>query len=176
MDPTSQTTILLPNALLDRAEILAQRLNISPDRLVELALEDFIASHEAPAAVPSASGPTVVSQGDVFWIRPQPHSEAELGYYPHPYVVIQDNILNHSRLDTVVVCGLTSNLRQAKSPGNVLLEAGEADLPKQSVVDVAKVSAVHSFQLGERIGALSPQRVQQILAGMRFLQLAFFAR
>jgi mRNA interferase MazF len=48
-------------------------------------------------------------------------------------VVIQNNVFNRSRINTVVVCALTSNLQRAAAPGNVLLEAGEADLPKQLV-------------------------------------------
>jgi mRNA interferase MazF len=68
------------------------------------------------------------------------------------------------------VCALTSNLQRAKLPGNVLLEAGEANLAKQSVVVVSQVSTVDKSQLGEYIGSLSQQRVQQILAGMQFLQ------
>jgi mRNA interferase MazF len=72
------------------------------------------------------------------------------------------------------VCALTSNLKQANAPGNVLLDAGEADLPQQSVVVVSKVSTVDKKQLGEYIGTLSERRVKQILAGMRFLQSSFF--
>ncbi|NTV36027.1 MAG: type II toxin-antitoxin system PemK/MazF family toxin, partial [Anaerolineaceae bacterium] len=62
------------------------------------------------------------------------------------------------------------NLKRANSPGNVLLEAGEANLPKQSIVVVSQVSTVDKSQLGEYIGTLSEERVRQILAGMRFLQ------
>lgn len=122
------------------------------------------------------SGPRIINQGDIFWIRPQDSDEGGLGYYPHPYVVIQDNVFNHSRIDTVVVCALTSNLQQANVPGNVLLEAGEANLPKQSVVVVSKVSAVNKSQLGECIGALNEQRIHQILTGMRFLQSSHFTQ
>jgi mRNA interferase MazF len=74
-----------------------------------------------------------------------------------------------------VVCALTSNLKQANAPGNVLLEVGEANLLKQSVVVVSKVSAVHQSQLGDYIGSLSERRIKQILAGMQFLQSSFFA-
>jgi mRNA interferase MazF len=76
-----------------------------------------------------------------------------------------------SRLDTGVVCALTSNLKRAKAPGNVLLDIGEANLSRQSVVVVSQVSTVDKTQLGEYIGSLSEQRVHQILAGMQFLQL-----
>jgi mRNA interferase MazF len=107
----------------------------------------------------------VVNQGDIYWVPLE-----EPGYI-HPHVVIQDNILNRSRINTVVVCALTSNIKRAKAPGNVLLEAGEANLPRQSVVVVSQVSTVDKIQLGEYIGSLTEQRVNQILAGMQFLQL-----
>ena len=71
----------------------------------------------------------------------------------------------------MVVCALTSNIKRAKAPGNVLLEAGEANLPRQSVVVVSQVSTVDKTQLGEYIGLLTEERINQILAGMQFLQL-----
>jgi mRNA interferase MazF len=111
----------------------------------------------------------VVNQGDIYWIALKEPSASEAGY-THPHVVIQDNVINHSRIKTVVVCALTTNLKRAKAPGNVLLEAGEANLPKQSVVVVSQVSTVDKMQLGEYIGSLNEQRVNQILAGLRFLQ------
>lgn len=112
-----------------------------------------------------------INQGDLYWVQLNEASETEEGY-AHPYVIIQDNVFNHSRLDTVVVCALTSNTRRANLPGNVLLEAGEANLSRQSVVEVSKVSAVDKKKLGEYIGSLTKQRIEQILTGMRFLQLS----
>jgi mRNA interferase MazF len=108
-----------------------------------------------------------VKQGDIHWVAVREGAETGI---VHPHVVIQDDVLNRSRIRTVVVCALTSNLQRAKLPGNVLLEAGEANLAKQSVVVVSQVSTVDKSQLGEYIGSLSQQRVQQILAGMQFLQ------
>jgi mRNA interferase MazF len=52
----------------------------------------------------------------------------------------------------------------------VLLEVGEGNLPKQSVVVVSQVSTVDKAQLGEFIGSVSGERIRQILAGMQFLQ------
>jgi mRNA interferase MazF len=92
---------------------------------------------------------------------------------PHPYVVIQDNVFNHSRIHTVVACVLTSNIKRISMPGNVLLEAGEANLLRQSVVEVSKITTVDKTQLGEYIGSLDERRIQQILAGIRFLQTSF---
>jgi mRNA interferase MazF len=71
---------------------------------------------------------------------------------------------------------LTSNLHRANEPGNVLLEAGEGDLPKQSVVVVSQVSSVDKARLRKRIGSLSDTRVEQVLAGLRFQQVSFFGR
>ena len=112
----------------------------------------------------------IVNQGDIYWIPLEEPSGLELGYI-HPHVIIQENILNHSRIHTVVVCALTTNLKRAKAPGNVLLEEGEANLPKQSVVVVSQVSTVDKTKLGEYIGSLNEKRIKQILAGMQFLQL-----
>jgi mRNA interferase MazF len=57
-----------------------------------------------------------------------------------------------------------------------LLDVGEGDLPKQSVVVVSQISSLEKARLGQRIGSLSEARVEQILAGLRFQQLSFFRR
>lgn len=110
-----------------------------------------------------------VNQGHLYWVALASPDGAEVGI-AHPHVVIQDDVLNHSRLQTVVVCALSTNLKRANLPGNVLLDPGEGGLPKQSIVLVSQVSTVNKADLGECIGALSRERVQQILAGMRLLQ------
>ncbi|UJR80829.1 Programmed cell death toxin YdcE [Sandaracinus amylolyticus] len=112
-----------------------------------------------------------IDRGDVFWIAPD-----DANGYPHPHVVVQDDVFNHSRITTVVVCALTTNLHRASEPGNVLLDVGEASLPKQSVVVVSQIASVEKARLGEKIGALPSARVEQILAGLRFQQVSFFER
>lgn len=116
----------------------------------------------------------LISQGDLYWIGPD-ETRGSVPGRPHPYVVVQDDLFNRSRISTVVVCALTSNLNRASEPGNVLLEPGEGDLEKQSVVVVGQVSCLYRTRLGERIGALSAQRIEEVLAGMRFQQ-TFFER
>ena len=106
-----------------------------------------------------------IRQGDVFWISPNETNEIESDH-AHPYVVVQVNAQN-----TVVVCALTSNLKRAKEPGNVLLDEYESNLPKQSVVVVSQISTVAKTQLGEYVGTLTEQRINQVLAGIRFLQI-----
>jgi mRNA interferase MazF len=110
----------------------------------------------------------VINQGDIFWIELGEPVGSEPGYR-HPHVVIQNNVFNRSRISTVVVCALTSNIRRAEAPGNVLLEPGEANLPKQSVVNVSQIFPVDKRQLGAKIGTLSAERVRLILDGVRLV-------
>ena len=110
----------------------------------------------------------VIHQGDVYWVDVDEPSGPGSGYR-HPHVIIQNNVFNRSQLNTVVVCVLTSNLKRARAPGNVLLEKGEADLPKQSVVNVSQIFTVDKANLVEKVGTLSRERVRQILDGVSLL-------
>jgi mRNA interferase MazF len=198
MVETIQTPLSLPKTLCEQAEVLAQQLNISQSQLFGIAIEHFIRNHHNQALLgetqkpdldeqsqascqdtrpeaPIDEGQMVINQGDIYWVQIEDLSGSEPGI-PHPHIVIQANILNHSRISTIVACALTSNRKRASTPGNVLLEIGEANLQKQSVVEVSKVSTVAKNQLGGYIGSLTEQRIEQILAGMRFLQRSFFAR
>jgi mRNA interferase MazF len=109
-----------------------------------------------------------INQGDIFWIDFDDPEGSEPGYR-HPYVVIQNNVFNNSRIRTVVVCALTSNLMRAAAPGNILLEPHEANLPKRSVVNISQIYTVDKTQLGEKIGTLAARRVREILEGVNLL-------
>lgn len=110
----------------------------------------------------------VIKQGDLYWVDLEEPRGSAPGYR-HPHVVIQNNLFNHSRIQTVVVCALTSNLKRAGAPGNVLLDKNEGNLPRQSVVNVSQIFTVDKAQLSESIGALSAQRVSEILDGIRLV-------
>ena len=110
----------------------------------------------------------VVNQGDIYWIDLGEPVGSSPGYR-HPHVVIQNNAFNDSDIRTVVVCALTSNITRAAIPGNVLLDRGEANLPKQSVVNISQVFTVDRSQLIEKIVTLSTKRVRQILNGLYLL-------
>ena len=110
----------------------------------------------------------MIQQGDVFWINLGRPSGSGPGFL-HPYVVIQNDVYNRSLLKTAVVCALSSKLKRAEAPGNVLLEEGEANLPKRSVVNVSQIYTVDKDDLIEKIGSLSGERVQQILDGIYLL-------
>ena len=110
----------------------------------------------------------VIHQGDIFWVDLDEPVGSEPGYH-RPYVVVQNNLFNQSRIRTVVMCALTSNLQRAKSPGNVLLEEGEGGLPQASVVNITQVFTVDKSALGDYCGALHINRVVQIIEGINLL-------
>lgn len=107
----------------------------------------------------------MVDQGDVYWIDIGEPRWSEPGYR-RPYVVVQNNTYNHGAINTVIVCALTSNIRRARIPGNVLLNEGEGGLPKASVVVVTQLYTVDKRDLVEKIGVLSASRIRQILQGL----------
>jgi len=116
-----------------------------------------------------------INQGDLFWVAPD-EQRGSVPAIAHPHVVLQEDLFNHSRVGTVIVCALTSNLKRASEPGNVRLDPGEGDLKLPSIVVVSQLSSVDKTMLGARIGSLSAGRVAQILAGVRFQQASFFNR
>jgi mRNA interferase MazF len=69
----------------------------------------------------------------------------------------------------VVVCALTSNLKRAQAPGNVLLNKGEANLPRKSVVNISQIYTVNKVDLAEKIGKVSEKRFNEILEGIKLL-------
>lgn len=109
-----------------------------------------------------------MEQGDVYWVELGEPSGSEPGF-TRPAVIVQNNVFNRSRINTVVICMLTSRLQRANAPGNVLLEVGEANLPKQSVVNVSQIFTVDKADLIEKVGSLSVERVHQIVAGVHLL-------
>lgn len=108
----------------------------------------------------------VIAQGDVFWLDTGAPRGSGPGFR-RPHVVVQNNVFNVSRIQTTVLCSITSNLARAKAPGNLLLRKGEANLPRPSVVNVSQIVTVDKSVLKEKIGTLSLQRVREIVSGLR---------
>jgi mRNA interferase MazF len=80
--------------------------------------------------------------------------------------VVQSDALNRSRIATVVCVPLTSNLKWADAPGNVLLAARSTSLPKDSVANVSQIVALDRTVLAERVGKLSGAKVELLLSGI----------
>jgi mRNA interferase MazF len=107
----------------------------------------------------------VVRQGDVLWAElPAPVGSAP--GFRRPVVVIQGNPLNRSSIGTVVCVPLTSNLRWADAPGNVLLEGRATGLERDSVANVSQIIAIDRTLLERPSGHLSDQLLERILEGI----------
>jgi mRNA interferase MazF len=78
----------------------------------------------------------VIEQGEIYWVDLGEPSGSEPDYR-HPHIVIQNNLFNASKINTVVVCALTSNIKRALAPGNVLLVSKKVKAPAFRRVDLS---------------------------------------
>jgi mRNA interferase MazF len=81
-------------------------------------------------------------------------------------MIVQGDPLNRSRIATAVCVPLTSNLRWADAPGNVLLPASISGLSKDSVANASQIVTLDRVALAKRIGKLGPKRLAQVLSGI----------
>ena len=107
----------------------------------------------------------VIAQGHVYWANlPEPTGSGP--GFRRPVLVVQSDALNRSRLRTVVCVPLTSNLRWAEAPGNVMLSAKATGLPKDSVVNTSQLITLDRALLTEEVGKLSKRQLDLILSGI----------
>lgn len=107
----------------------------------------------------------VISQGDVWWADLAVPSGSGPGFR-RPVVVVQGNSLNRSQIATVVCVPLTSNLKWAKAPGNVLLSARATGLSKDSVANVSQIISLDKTLLNDHSGRLSQSKISLVLSGI----------
>lgn len=107
----------------------------------------------------------MISQGEVWW--------ADLGEpigsapgYRRPVLVVQCDPINQSRIATVLCVPLTSNLKWAKAPGNVLLKPSATGLDRDSVANVSLSVAVDKSLLTDRAGKISRRKLDAVFAGI----------
>lgn len=107
----------------------------------------------------------VISQGHVYWASlPDPIGSGP--GFRRPVLVVQGDALNRSRIRTVVCVPLTSNLRWAEAPGNVMLSARATGLPKDSVANTSQLITLDRSLLTEEVGKLSKRQLELILSGI----------
>lgn len=110
----------------------------------------------------------MIAQGDVVWLELGPaHGSEPAGR--RPALILSHDRFNRSRISTVVVAAITSNLALAAAPGNVRLRRGEAGLPRASVVNVSQLRTIDRARLGEVSGRLSRKRVTEVWTGLRLV-------
>ena len=110
----------------------------------------------------------VIRKGSIYWVDFSPGKGSEpLGR--RPGLVVQNDILNDSNLNTVVMIAITSTMKFGELPGNVILRKGEANLPKRCVINVTQIKSVDKKSIKEKIGTLSKERVGEVDEGLKLV-------
>ena len=109
-----------------------------------------------------------MERGAVWWAELPDPVASEPGFR-RPVVIIQSNAFNRSRIKTVIAVVLTSNLRLADAPGNVLIAAADSGLPKDSVANVSQVITVDKSFLSKRSGRLPSRAIRALDDGLRLV-------
>lgn len=109
-----------------------------------------------------------MQRGDIWWASLRPPTGSEPGYR-RPVLIVQSNDFNKSRINTVVVAILTSNLRLQAAPGNVFLAKRATRLANDSVVNVSQVVTLDKSFLTERISMISVDKMSDVDDGLRLV-------
>ena len=105
-------------------------------------------------------------RGEIWWASLPDPVGSEPGYR-RPVLVIQDDTFTQSRISTVIVVIITSNIQLAGAPGNVLLPHGVSGLSRDSVVNISQIFTIDKTFLAERIGSLPDYLQEEVDEGLR---------
>ena len=113
-----------------------------------------------------------MKRGELWWANLSEPSGSEPGY-KRPVLIVQADTFNESKISTVIAVIITSNLRLAQAPGNVLLPEKQTKLKKDSVANVSQIVTIDKSFLSEKIGKLNLNLFQQVEIGLKLvLQIA----
>jgi len=110
----------------------------------------------------------VIRKGSIYWVDFSPGKGSEpIGR--RPGLVIQNDILNDSKLNTVIMLAITSTMKFAELPGNVPLRKGETNLPRKCVINATQIKSVDKTSIKEKIGTLSKKRMDELHEGLKLV-------
>ena len=109
-----------------------------------------------------------MQRGEIWWASLPRPTGSEPGYR-RPLVIVQSDEFNASRIRTVIAVAITSNLKLAEAPGNVLLSRRESGLPKRSVANISQLITVDKSFLLQKAGKLNPQKLQEVESGIKLV-------
>jgi mRNA interferase MazF len=110
----------------------------------------------------------VIRKGSIYWVDFSPGKGSE-SIGRRPGLVIQNDILNNSNLNTVLLIAMTSTMKFGELPGNVVLKKGEANLPKPCVVNVTQIKSVDKRSIKEEIGTLTREKMDEVHGGLKLV-------
>jgi mRNA interferase MazF len=109
-----------------------------------------------------------VERGEVWWAE-LPEGAGSAPAYRRPLLVVQSDAFNRSRIATTIAVVLSSNLRLADAPGNVLIPGVDSGLPNGSVANVSQVITLDKSQLTERAGKLPSRYMRAVTEGLKLV-------
>jgi mRNA interferase MazF len=110
----------------------------------------------------------VIRSGSIYWVDFSPGKGSEpMGR--RPGLVIQNDALNDSNINTVIMLAITSTLKFGELPGNVVLQKEEANMPSRCVINVSQIKSVDKKSIKENIGALPEKRMAEVYQGLRLV-------
>ena len=109
-----------------------------------------------------------MKRGEIWWASLKPPEGSGPGYR-RPVLIVQANSFNESRISTVLVSVITSNLALAQAPGNVQISKSDSALPKSSVVNISQILTIDRQFLSERIGALPARVMDRVNEGLKLV-------
>ena len=110
----------------------------------------------------------VIRKGSIYWVDFSPGKGSEpIGR--RPGLVVQNDILNDSNLNTVIMLAITSTMKFGELPGNVVLKKGEANVPKKCVINVTQIKSVDKKSIKEKIGTLPKKRIDEVHEGLKLV-------
>jgi len=107
-------------------------------------------------------------RGQIWWASLPAPVGSEPGFR-RPILIVSANEFNQSNISTIIAAVITSNLRLAAAPGNLLLKAKDSGLPKDSVVNVSQIITIDKASLLEHVGSLGGQTLRDVEAGLRLV-------
>ena len=95
----------------------------------------------------------VMKRGDIYWVDLGDPMGSEPGF-KRPVLVIQSDTFSDSKLATVIVLSLTSNVKIKGMPGCILLAASETGLPKDSLANATQIKTIDKARIEEHVGQI----------------------
>ena len=107
-------------------------------------------------------------RGEIWWAEFGIPYGSEIGYN-RPVLIVQNDGFNESRIKTIVVLPLTTNLRLVDAPGNVLLRKKESKLSNDSVIVVAQLYAIDRSRFRDRVSKVAKETMEQVEIGIKLV-------
>ncbi|MBU0655694.1 MAG: type II toxin-antitoxin system PemK/MazF family toxin [Gammaproteobacteria bacterium] len=113
-----------------------------------------------------------MKRGEIWWASLEEPRGSERGY-KRPVVIVSSDAFNQSKIQTVIVATITSNLRLATAPGNISIAKRDSGLSKESVINVSQILTIDKSFLIEKVGRLPEKKIPALDEGLK-LSLSIF--